>query len=66
MEHYSGSPLGSAVGFAHIVDQSTIYRFSQDSPITNFFLVGHDTKPGGGIGSALSSGIIAGNYVMKS
>lgn len=63
--HYSGNPFGSAIGAEHTLSQSGIERFQQKSPVPNLLLAGHDTQPGGGIGSALASGIVVGNYIDK-
>jgi phytoene dehydrogenase-like protein len=65
ISHYSGNPFGSAIGADHTLEQSGNKRFHQMSPVPCLFLAGHDTKPAGGIGSTLGSGISAGNYLIK-
>ncbi len=65
LSFYSGEKFGSVVGAATNLKQGALNRFDNVTPIKNLFLVGSDTKPAGGVGSCLDSGIITGRSVLK-
>jgi prolycopene isomerase len=56
IERWTGNLLGAAYGWAQIPSQSGIYRLQRTTPISNLFLTGHWTSPGGGIAAVVASG----------
>ncbi|MCX8117388.1 MAG: NAD(P)/FAD-dependent oxidoreductase [Desulfobacterota bacterium] len=56
IEQWTGNHMGAAYGWAQIPSQSGIYRLSRSTPISNLFLTGHWTSPGGGIAAVVASG----------
>jgi prolycopene isomerase len=62
---YTLNPQGSILGFAATPEQSTLNRLAQQTPIDNVVLAGAWTFPGGGQSAVLTSGLTAGNMVLK-
>ncbi len=56
IEQWTGNHMGAAYGWAQIPSQSGIYRLSRKTPISNLYLTGHWTSPGGGIAGVIASG----------
>jgi prolycopene isomerase len=56
IEQWTANRWGAAYGWAQIPRQSGIYRLSRTTPISNLYLTGHWTSPGGGIAGVMASG----------
>jgi len=55
IERLTGNIAGSPYGWAHIPGQVGLDRPGPDTPIRDLYLVGHWTRPGGGVASVLAS-----------
>ncbi len=56
IEKWTGNLFGAAYGWAQIPSQSGIHRLQRTTPISNLFLTGHWTTPGGGVAAVVASG----------
>ncbi|MDI7261304.1 MAG: NAD(P)/FAD-dependent oxidoreductase, partial [Thermodesulfobacteriota bacterium] len=65
IEQWTGNREGAAYGWAQIPSQSGIYRLQRVTPITNLYLTGHWTSPGGGIAGVVASGELTAEAVLK-
>ena len=61
---YTGNPGGSFVGFDTSPEQSILNRLPQETPISNLFLAGAWTFPGGGQATVLLSGDMAADKIL--
>ncbi|MFC1496454.1 phytoene desaturase family protein [Candidatus Margulisiibacteriota bacterium] len=62
---YTLNHNGSVFGWAHTPDQVWMSRLDNKTPISGLFLVGHWTRPGGGIRPVFSSGMIVSKMVLE-
>jgi len=60
---FSLNPKGTILGWDHNVEQSTLKRLPQETPIENLILAGAWTFPGGGQSAVISSGIGAAGII---
>jgi phytoene desaturase len=65
IEQWTGNRWGAAYGWAQVPRQSGIYRLSRTAPISNLYLTGHWTSPGGGIAGVVASGELTAEAVMN-
>jgi prolycopene isomerase len=64
IEQWTGNRLGAAYGWAQTPRQSGIYRLPRSTPISNLFLTGHWTSPGGGISGVVASGELTSRLIL--
>ncbi|MDP8257452.1 MAG: FAD-dependent oxidoreductase [Candidatus Alcyoniella australis] len=64
-ELFSFNPAGTILGWANTVDQGTLRRLQQQTPIENLYLAGAYTFPGGGQSAVLSSGQTAASMILE-
>jgi prolycopene isomerase len=65
IERWTGNHRGAAYGWAQIPKQSGIYRLPRTAPISNLYLTGHWTSPGGGIAAVVASGELTAEAVLN-
>ncbi|MGZ3493902.1 MAG: phytoene desaturase family protein [Thermodesulfobacteriota bacterium] len=65
VEQWTGNRWGAAYGWAQVPRQSGIYRLSRTTPISNLYLTGHWTSPGGGIAGVVASGELTAEAVWN-
>jgi prolycopene isomerase len=65
IEQWTHNRWGAAYGWAQVPRQSGIYRLSRTTPITNLYLTGHWTSPGGGIAGVVASGELTAEAVWS-
>ncbi len=65
IEQWTGNRWGAAYGWAQIPRQSGIYRLSRITPLSNLYLTGHWTSPGGGIVGVVTSGELTAKMVWN-
>jgi prolycopene isomerase len=65
IEQWTANRWGAAYGWAQIPRQSGIYRLSRTTPISNLYLTGHWTSPGGGIAGVMASGELTAEVVWE-
>jgi prolycopene isomerase len=65
VEQWTGNRWGAAYGWAQIPRQSGLYRLPRTTPITNLYLTGHWTSPGGGIAGVVASGELTAEVVLN-
>ncbi|OGQ12407.1 MAG: hypothetical protein A2026_08095 [Deltaproteobacteria bacterium RBG_19FT_COMBO_46_12] len=65
IERWTHNRWGAAYGWAQIPRQSGIYRLPRTTPITNLYLTGHWTSPGGGIAGVVASGELTAEAVWS-
>jgi all-trans-retinol 13,14-reductase len=65
IERWTGNRWGAAYGWAQIPRQSGIYRLSRTTPVSNLYLTGHWTSPGGGIAGVVASGELTAEAVLN-
>jgi prolycopene isomerase len=65
IEQWTLNRWGAAYGWAQIPRQSGIYRLSRTTPISNLYLTGHWTSPGGGIAGVVASGELTAEAVWS-
>jgi prolycopene isomerase len=65
IEQWTANRWGAAYGWAQIPRQSGIYRLSRTTPISNLYLTGHWTSPGGGISGVVASGELTAETVLN-
>jgi prolycopene isomerase len=65
IERWTGNRWGAAYGWAQRPRQSGIYRLSRTTPVSNLYLTGHWTSPGGGIAGVVASGELTAEAVLK-
>ncbi|OGP94328.1 MAG: hypothetical protein A2157_09400 [Deltaproteobacteria bacterium RBG_16_47_11] len=65
IERWTHNRWGAAYGWAQIPRQSGIYRLSRTTPISNLYLTGHWTSPGGGIAGVVASGELTAEAVWS-
>lgn len=61
---FTGNPGGSFIGFDATPEQSILNRPEQETPISNLFLAGAWTFPGGGQSTVLQSGQMAAAKIL--
>jgi phytoene desaturase len=59
MERYTLNLRGAIYGWEQTPDQSTTDRLGHRTPVEGLYLAGHWTQPGGGVLTAMSSGVQA-------
>jgi prolycopene isomerase len=59
------NPRGSIFGWDNVPEQSMVNRLPQQTPIDNLLLAGAWTFPGGGQSAVITSGMLAGQAIMK-
>ena len=64
-EKYIKNYEGTASSWEDTIFQSGIFRLNQTNPIKNLFLTGHGSKPGGGIGGTLLSGLQVAKRILE-
>jgi len=62
---YALNPSGTIFGWANTVDQGTLRRLQQQTPIDNLILAGAWTFPGGGQSAVIQSGVAAAEMVLE-
>lgn len=62
---YALNPGGTIFGWANTVDQATLRRLDQQTPIDNLILAGAWTFPGGGQSAVIQSGVSAAQMVLE-
>ncbi|MFO8071558.1 MAG: FAD-dependent oxidoreductase [Polyangia bacterium] len=62
---FTGNPRGSIFGWDNIPEQSMNNRLPQQTPVDNLLLSGAWTFPGGGQSAVITSGMLAGQAIMK-
>ena len=62
-ERYTGNSLGAAMGWAFSPDMF-MKRLEQRTPITNLYLAGHWSTPGGGVPAVAISGLRAAQTIL--
>ena len=65
IEQWTGNRLGAAYGWAQIPSQSGIHRLNRTTPISNLYLTGHWTSPGGGISGVVASGELTAEVILN-
>jgi phytoene dehydrogenase-like protein len=65
MQNYTHATKGAFNGWAFTMDQSMDKRLSQTTPISNLYLAGAFTSPGGGQSAVLMSGYLAAKSILK-
>jgi prolycopene isomerase len=65
IEQWTGNRLGAAYGWALIPGQSGIHRLNRTTPISNLYLTGHWTSPGGGISGVVASGELTAEVILN-
>ncbi len=65
MEKYTLATKGAFNGWAFTRDQSMDKRLAQTTPISNLYLAGAWTSPGGGQSAVLMSGYLAARQILK-
>jgi prolycopene isomerase len=65
IEQWTHNRWGAAYGWAQIPRQSGIYRLPRTTPISNLYLTGHWTSPGGGIAGVIASGKLTAEAVWN-
>ncbi len=66
LERYTSNFEGAAFGWEQSPDQVGPRRLAPRTPIENLYLAGHWTCPGGGVASAVVSGRMAAQEVLRS
>ena len=61
---FTNNPIGSIYGWSNTVQQGTIRRLKQQTPIDNLLLAGAWTFPGGGQSTVIDSGVSAANIIL--
>jgi phytoene desaturase len=62
---YTFNPKGTIFGWDNVLSQSTNNRLGQQTPVTNLYLAGAWTFPGGGQSAVVMSGASAGQAIVK-
>ena len=65
VEQWTGNRWGAAYGWAQVPKQSGIYRLPRTTPVSNLYLTGHWTSPGGGIAGVVASGELSAEAVWN-
>jgi phytoene dehydrogenase-like protein len=65
IKRYTGSPNGTAYGFAQIPGQVLIQRPQQRTPIENLYISSAYAMPGGGFTGTIIGGTICSHTIMK-
>lgn len=65
MYRYTLNSRGAIYGWEHSVNQVWQKRLAAQTPISNLYLVGHWTTPGGGILNVMISGYLVANSIVK-
>jgi prolycopene isomerase len=65
IEGWTGNRWGAAYGWAQTPSQSGIYRLQRITPISNLYLTGHWTSPGGGMAGVVASGELTAEAVLS-
>jgi len=65
IEQWTQNRCGAAYGWAQIPSQSGIYRLPRTTPLSNLYLTGHWTSPGGGISGVVASGELTAEMVLN-
>jgi prolycopene isomerase len=66
MERYTLNLRGAIYGWEQTPDQSTTERLPHRTPVEGLYLSGHWTQPGGGVLTAMSSGVATAELVTGS
>jgi phytoene dehydrogenase-like protein len=62
---YTLNPQGSIFGWDNVPEQSTLSRLTQQTPVSNLYLAGAWTFPGGGQSAVIISGTIAARVILQ-
>lgn len=65
VEQWTGNRWGAAYGWAQVPKQSGFYRLPRTTPVSNLYLTGHWTSPGGGIAGVVASGELTAEAVWN-
>ncbi len=65
IEERTGNRDGAIYGWAHYPDQIGLRRLKQSTPIKDLYLAGHWTTPGGGVMTAINSGVVAAGLIDR-
>ncbi len=65
VEKYIKTYEGTACSWEDTIFQSGIFRMNQTNPIKNLFLTGQGSKPGGGVGGTLLSGLQVAKRILE-